>query len=370
MAWLDGWVKRIKLDIDYTNKIGASVTWFPVTIFLKSGNGDTTKVFDALGDNHHKMAITQSDGTTELKAEVEQWDSGNKVGVLHTSLDGWAISADTSLYLYYGNARDDNSNIGDKGSASGQAVWDSNFKAIWHLDETSGTRYDSKGANNLTDNNTVGQANGLVGKCADFERDNQESFKINDNDDVSMGNFDWTIELLFKLETNGIVQHLIRKDDDKTGREYMVQLGTDNKITFGIPAGHGGTTAGTYNTATWYYIAFYLDYNSLPIKSVMGLKTYSTGVDTSDTTEIVGGFPDKTSPLVLGAEQYSGVYYNWLDGMEDEVRIAKTLRSAAWMKGTYNTLNDSLLTYGTEETIQKRMASLQFPGWGVKVYGG
>jgi len=180
-----------------------------------------------------------------------------------------------------------------------------------------------------------------------------------------MGNIDFTMEAWFKLESNGILQHLIRKDGN-TNREYLLQLNTDNTIQYGKPAGTTGKTTITYTTATWYYVAFYHDATN----DVMGVQTYSVGVDDLSTKAITGGFIDGGNPFMLGAEQYGGTYYNWLDGMEDEVRIAKTLRSAAWMKGTYNTLNDSLLTYGTEETIQKRMASLQFPGWGVKVYGG
>ena len=39
--WLAGWDYRIKLDIaDYANDIGASVTWFPVTVFLTATQGE------------------------------------------------------------------------------------------------------------------------------------------------------------------------------------------------------------------------------------------------------------------------------------------------------------------------------------------
>lgn len=38
--------------------------------------------------------------------------------------------------------------------------------AYWKMDEASGTRADSIGSSTLTDNNTVGSANGLIGNCA------------------------------------------------------------------------------------------------------------------------------------------------------------------------------------------------------------
>jgi hypothetical protein len=40
--------------------------------------------------------------------------------------------------------------------------------AYWKLDETSGTRFDSAGTNNLADNNTVGSAIGKQGNAASF----------------------------------------------------------------------------------------------------------------------------------------------------------------------------------------------------------
>jgi len=91
MAWLGTWAKRIKLDIDYTSGIGASVTHFPVSIHLKNANGDSTKVFEEITTNSRKFAIaTSGSSPTELKAEVEQWeyDSGtvaNSVGIIHCS---------------------------------------------------------------------------------------------------------------------------------------------------------------------------------------------------------------------------------------------------------------------------------------------
>jgi len=38
-------------------------------------------------------------------------------------------------------------------------------------------------------------------------------------------------------------------------------------------------------------------------------------------------------------------------GYIDELRLADVPRSAAWIKATYNTLWDTLLTYGSEEVL-------------------
>jgi hypothetical protein len=44
--------------------------------------------------------------------------------------------------------------------------------SYWKLDEGSGTRVDSHGSNNLTDNGSVGSATGKVGNAADFDGTN------------------------------------------------------------------------------------------------------------------------------------------------------------------------------------------------------
>ena len=49
-----------------------------------------------------------------------------------------------------------------------------NLIAFWQLEEASGVRYDSEGSNNLTDNNTVTSATGVVGDAAQFTRSNSE----------------------------------------------------------------------------------------------------------------------------------------------------------------------------------------------------
>lgn len=61
-----------------------------------------------------------------------------------------------------------------------------NLVSWWSLNETSGSRADSHGANTLTDNNTVLYAAGKQGNAADFERDATESLSVTDNASLSL----------------------------------------------------------------------------------------------------------------------------------------------------------------------------------------
>jgi hypothetical protein len=63
-------------------------------------------------------------------------------------------------------------------AAGGTSPLLTNLVAYWKLDESSGTRIDSHGSNNLTDNNTVGSATGKIGNAASFVSANEEYLSI------------------------------------------------------------------------------------------------------------------------------------------------------------------------------------------------
>ena len=52
--------------------------------------------------------------------------------------------------------------------------------SYWELEESSGTRTDSHGSNDLTAINTPGQGTGIQGNCLDVEETNQEGLTITD----------------------------------------------------------------------------------------------------------------------------------------------------------------------------------------------
>ena len=76
--------------------------------------------------------------------------------------------------------------------------------AHWNLDEASGTRVDAKGGNDLTDNNTVTQATGIVSNAGQFTAANSEYLSIADNAALSTGDIDFTIPLWARAGGGGM----------------------------------------------------------------------------------------------------------------------------------------------------------------------
>jgi hypothetical protein len=76
-----------------------------------------------------------------------------------------------------------------------------NLISCWELDETSDTRYDAHGDNDLTDTNAVGYAAGNLGNAADFVPVNNQYLSRADNAELSLGaDTAFTIAAWFKSD--------------------------------------------------------------------------------------------------------------------------------------------------------------------------
>ncbi|NQU18886.1 hypothetical protein HQ550_01880, partial [bacterium] len=90
----------------------------------------------------------------------------------------------------------------------------------------------------------------------------------------------------------------------------------------------------------WAHIAASYDDTPASDNFIHYLNGNTNGVSTGDGTE-------NTSVTVLSIGTGSlGLY----DGIIDEVRISSVARTAPWINATYNSLYDTLLTYGSEES--------------------
>src|ERR1019366_8560751 len=140
------WAYRKAITIDHTKIPNADQSSFPVLVSLTTDAGlsahPRSDGFDIL--------FTSSDGTTKIPYEREQYTNTSS-GTLLAWVNVATLShtADTVIYLYYGNAA-----ATDQQDTT-HAVWDTNYKGVWHLKENpAGTAPQVKdgtaGANNGT----------------------------------------------------------------------------------------------------------------------------------------------------------------------------------------------------------------------------
>jgi hypothetical protein len=120
MSWLSGWTYRKKITIDNAD-IDADLHHFPCRIALGTNAGstgqDVSDIFDELGQKV-SIAITKSDGETQLYGEIEHWDSINKKATIWVSKPDFVINStsQTDIYLYFDSSKPENSEyIGNTG---------------------------------------------------------------------------------------------------------------------------------------------------------------------------------------------------------------------------------------------------------------
>jgi len=343
MASASDFSYRKAIEIDNT-KVAGDLTNFPVLISMTDDD-----LRDDAQDTGNDIMFTDS-SLNPLAHEIEYFNGTTgelQAWVKVTSLS----SASTTIYMYYGNATcGSQENVAD--------VWDSHFKMVQHLNETTGTHYDSTvndndGAPTGVTQTAIGQIDG----ADDFDGTNDY---VNCGSETSLDiTGDITIETWAKPDSFGYWGEIVSKRDDTPTRRTNYDLrfgnlGTSalyNKIQFYWLNDNWQvyTTNSTYTTGAWYHIVATREGTDLPKIYVNGVLAGGTCTFGNCNNAMLAD----TNDLNLGAGIDSNGNYNWIfDGIIDEVRISDTARSADWINTSYNNQNDpsSFITVGDEQT--------------------
>jgi len=337
------WQYRKKLTLDAT-KIDANLSDFPVLVKLTSSNFDFSK---ARSDGHD-IKFTQSDGTTLLKFERERHDSANQLAEYWVKVPSISSTSDTEFYMYYGK-----SDATD--GADPTNVWDSNFVMVQHLKGASYSALDDSTSNN---NDIVGEGgspdyntDAKIGKGVNFVTASDEAIWANDSASLSLSSA-MTLEIWMKPDlVNDGGRDLMNKYWDGMGRTYeFTKYDDEIRMTWGASDGsYGGsftTSDFNFSAGTWYHVA--INWSA----TGQTMRAYKNGVVSTDTGTKTDNFYDNNARCAIAAQvNLSDAASYEFDGILDEARISNTRRSTAWIKASYNSGNDSLLTYGSEESI-------------------
>jgi hypothetical protein len=207
--------------------------------------------------------------------------------------------------------------------------------SFWKLDEASGTRSDSVGSNNLTDNNTVGQAIGKVGSAAQFNSASSRYLSIADNASLSTGDIDFTWSGWVYLDSKTTNRVFVHKGSGVSNGQYEYLLfynSTANRFRFAASNSGGAegivnaNTLGSPSIATWYFIVAWHD-------SVANTVNIQVNDGTVDSVSYSGGAQDSSSALNIGRANASGLP---MDGRIDAVGFWKRTLTTAERTELYN----------------------------------
>ena len=332
---LADYANRKRIDIDYDTGIGVgqSVKQFPVTVFIDYTNGTMNDIIDSLGVNNLKMLFTTSDGMTPLYADIEKWDTTDTTAVIHVSKPDWVIDSKTCIYCYYDNDHADNTTyVGVGGSSAAATVWDSNFKMVQHLSDSTTSR-----TSDATSNGNYGTKRGInepieaAGKIGKAQSYNGIDDYINGNN-INIANSAFTVSIwikansfdnriTFTVGTNAVVRESLHERITSSTSILFGLFGDDISVDLSNISDRWTYIAETFNNS--FARNFYQDGYLLK----------------SGTAEdyFIGN-----SIWYMGIRANGGEAFN---GLIDETRISNVARSAAWIKAEYYSGVDSLLIY-------------------------
>ena len=123
------WKYRKKITIDHTKVPNTNQTNFPVLVSRIDADWKDIADGGYVGQSDGgDILFTSSDGTTKLNHEIEKYNSSTGNLVAWINIPSLSSTADTDLYMYYGNATtNDQWNI--------NSTWNSNFNMVQHLQE-------------------------------------------------------------------------------------------------------------------------------------------------------------------------------------------------------------------------------------------
>lgn len=167
-AWWDGdWAYKKEITLDH-NQVPSTLTNFPVCINLSS---DSDLADDAKCQNDgDDIIFTDSSESVQLNHEIEYFDGSTGQLVAWVNVTSLAHDADTSIYMYYGNA-------GATSQENIAGTWNSDYLIVHHLNETpsNGKWFNDStvNANNGSwedaSSNGDSDASGIFDGCVQFE---------------------------------------------------------------------------------------------------------------------------------------------------------------------------------------------------------
>jgi len=276
--WNEDWSAR--KNITLTNPAG-EVADAPVLVRLHTGNFD----FLSANEDGSDLRVVAGDDATELKFHIEKWDGINQLALVWVKLP--KLAAQTEAWLYFGNPE-------AVAASDPKGTYDA-ASAVFHFNELAGNPADSgpNGLNATTFNGTRIAASFANGGA---KFDATQSLTL----PAMSANGGWSASMWLKPAVlDGSLMQAGGLSAALAGGMLNVQAGAAS-VTAAVPLADG----------KWQHVAVVIEADVL--------KLYIDGKPAGETA----GAVVPSGPLTVG---------NGYSGEADEIQLAGTARSAAWV---------------------------------------
>jgi len=296
----EDWLYRKYIFIDHTKVVENSDHYnFPVLISFDS-DPDLASHAQSDGDD---IFFTDYYGD-KLFHEIELFDDTTGQLVAWVNVTVLSSTEDTILYMYYGNAT-----CGSQENIAG--VWGNHYMMVQHLNETSGTHYDS-----TIHDNDGNPENGV---------------------NLNPGTGDYTLEAWVKRDSIGNDHAIFSKRAGYPGVGFLFWIQNTDNVRLYVEDSLGHTAnivGGSIPCCGWNHIVVTLDRGDTGTIYIDGSPVIS-----QDITGLTGTInPSKL--LALGSQITDSGLTLPFDGNIDEARISDVARSPGWIETSFNNQDD------------------------------
>ncbi|MCK4327735.1 MAG: DUF2341 domain-containing protein [Candidatus Diapherotrites archaeon] len=325
--------RRVRLEFD-NSASAEDLVGFPVMVKLTPSNIE----YSLTGPDD--IRFYDSDGTTPLPKEIEEWVQGGDsfvwVKVPHIP----AGSTSDHIWAYY--------DCPDTSAEDPAAVWGNGYRGVWHLGEGAADAPDSTGNTNTgTRGGGVTATSGVVGGADNFDG-SSGSIDCGAGPTLNVPDTLTVSAWVYTRDVAGYRSIITKGNPHSSGDRmlnYGVQFPSSAKLRlFSYLGGYDFTdSTALFPTNTWAHMAVTFSNGAYAF--------YINGAPAGSGTYSASTLPISTHPLYIGKQIHAtageGQFFN---GMLDEVRVSGTARSEDWIEATHKSTGGTFITpYAPED---------------------
>jgi len=302
---------------------------------------DTDLSTKAQPDGDDILFMDGSGEANKLYHEIESYKPSTGELLAWINIRNLKADENTIIYMYYGNPDSAIMQMSER-------AWDSYFACVWHLKESEGVIHDSTGR---VSGGTIDGAQSVIGKIGSaLEFLNQDIIYGISNvfDDVITSEFTVSSWIYWNGgQPNRNYYIFDGRDDSWNKAGFIFYIGNFHLRMYMNQPGSDKTSNATIPSNEWTYVSMTFDDNADEIRVYV-----NNQLDSINSTGAV--YHNSDHYPAIGNNHWAPFDGEWapLNGVIDELRIAKISRTTEWLLTEYNNQNNpsGFLIFGPEES--------------------
>ena len=342
--WADSnWAYRIKITIPAT-VINGTVTNFQT--YMNLVNLTLPSFWTNVKADGGDIRMTTSDGVTQVPLELVTFNAVAKTGSLYYTAPSLTNAASDTFFIYYGNPA---ATFPDPISLYGSTrVW-KDYDAVFHMGGSGQTYHDSTiNGFNGSGVRTTRTTTGKFQDQAAGDNTNGTGIFLPVNNTLDEPGRLLTYDAWFRCAaTLGIVNTVAALPNTNTtkGNFFGISIDTAGILQYELNTTATSSTVNVVSATVYSLATISLNTATATTGNYRG---YLNGIQRVNANQTVA-ITNSTLPVAIGNRGTAASFY--LNGLVDEVRIARAFRQLNWHVTLYNNMNtnNTWQTFGAQE---------------------